>query len=79
MAARKFFINMGADPASALVESFTSAVTLGADDIAFFHCATGGGFLHIGGNNVTDAGSLSRLADDTDHGGHTGTGIVGDI
>jgi len=49
------------------------------NDIAFFDGAARRSFLHICGDDITDLRSGGGLADDTDHGGHAGASIVGDI
>ena len=50
-----------------------------ADDFALLHRAAGRGFFHVGCDDIADRGESGFLADDTDHGGHAGAGVVGDV
>ena len=61
------------------LERLASADADGADNLAFFHGAAGRSFLDVGRDDIADAGEGGFFADDADHGGHAGAGVVGDI
>ena len=64
---------------SAAADGLAGANDDTADDFAFLHGAIRGGFLDVGGDDIADASMEGFLADNADHGGAAGTGIVGDI
>lgn len=51
----------------------------GTDNLALLDGSAGGGLLDVGGDDVTDTGGEGPLADNADHCGHAGAGVVSDI
>jgi len=50
-----------------------------AHDISFLDGASGGSFLHVGGDDISDASRKRAFADNANHGSHTCAGVISDI